>query len=59
MSDNEAITAVLNALDRAAASYRSALKHIVEECANDKPRIDHIREVAEQGIATADYWLKA
>lgn len=43
-----------DALDRAAGSYRDALRHVVEECSNDKPRIDHIREVAEQGLRAAD-----
>jgi hypothetical protein len=45
----------LNALDNAARYYREALKHVIEECCNDKPRIEHIREAAERGISAADH----
>jgi hypothetical protein len=47
----------LDALDRAARYYREALKHVIEECSNDKPRIEHIREAAERGIRAADHEL--
>ena len=47
----------LNALDRAARYYREALLHVIEECGNDKPRIDHIRKAAERGIRAADHEL--
>jgi len=50
--------AYYHALDRAARSYREALKHVVEECGNDRPRIDHIREAAERGLRAADYELE-
>jgi hypothetical protein len=45
----------INALDNAARYYREALQHIVDECGNDKPRIDHIREAAERGLRAADH----
>lgn len=49
----------LNALDRAAMCYREGLRHIIEECGNDKPRLDHIREAAERAISGADHYLRA
>ncbi len=47
-----------DALDRAAGYYRRALKHVLEECANDKPRVDHIRQAAADGIRAADHELE-
>lgn len=49
----------LEPLDRAARYYREALRHVIEECGHDKPRIDHIRLVAETGISAADHELEA
>lgn len=47
----------LHALDRAAGSYRAALRAIVEKCGHDRPDVDRIREIAEQGIRAADHEL--
>jgi 23S rRNA G2069 N7-methylase RlmK/C1962 C5-methylase RlmI len=50
-------TEALNALDRAARYYREALKHVIEECGHDEPRILHIYETAARGKAAADHEL--
>lgn len=49
----------LNALDRAARYYREALLHVIEECGNDLPRIDHIAEIAGRGLRAADHEMDA
>ena len=56
-SDRDAVARSLDALDRAARYYREALKHIIEECGNDEPRILHILDIATRGLAAADYEL--
>jgi hypothetical protein len=53
------VQAALDVLDRAAGCYRAALKHVIEECSNDKPRIGHIHEAAARGVAAADHELAA
>lgn len=53
------IVPTIDALDRAALYYRRALKEILGECSNDKPRITKIEAMAEQAIKAADYELDA
>jgi chromosome segregation ATPase len=52
--ERDTLREALDSLDQAARYYREALKHVIEECGNDKPRIAHIEEAAARGVTSAD-----